>query len=121
MGGGGGGPARRRLGVLLPVLDAAVPGLDSQAVAGALIGALSTEYRCEQPGDDDVLRRIKSYSGDALETLATAGAVPPSDVLPVGLTILSALAQLCRSDSASILPSTPSKSALSLLSSHVRE
>ena len=46
---------------------------------------------------------IKGYSGDALENLATAGAVPPSDVLPVGLTILSALAQLCRSDSASVL------------------
>lgn len=92
------------LGVLLPVLDAAVPGLDSQVVADALIGAFSTEYRCELPGDDDVLGRIKSYSGDALEALATAGAVPPGDVLPVGLTILSAFAQLCRSDSASVLP-----------------
>src|ERR1019366_7077222 len=80
------------LGVLLPVLAAA-----------ALIGALASEYRCEQPGDDEVLGRIKRYSGDALENLATAGAVPPGDVLPVGLTILSALAQLCRSDSASVL------------------
>jgi hypothetical protein len=108
-------------GVLLPVLDAAVPGLDSQAVSDALIGAFSTEYCCEQPGDGEVLGRIKDYSGDALETLATAGAVPPSDVLPVGLTILSALARLCRSDSASVLPSTPSRSALSVLSSQVRE
>jgi len=91
------------LGVLLPVLDSAVPGVDSQVAADALIGALATEYRCEQPGDDEVLERIKGYSGDALENLATAGAVPPSDVLPVGLTILSALAQLCRSDSASVL------------------
>ena len=39
----------------------------------------------------------------AMENLVAAGAVPPGDVLPVGLTILSALAQLCRSDSASIL------------------
>ncbi len=77
--------------------------MDSQVTADALIGAFSTEYRCEQPGDDEVLGRIKRYSGDALENLATAGAVPPSDVLPVGLTILSALAQLCRSDSASVL------------------
>ena len=32
-----------------------------------------------------------------------AGAVPPAGVLPVGLSLLSALAQLCRSGSASIL------------------
>jgi hypothetical protein len=54
-----------------------------------------------------VLGRIKRYSGDALENLATAGAVSPSDVFPVGLTILSALAQLCRSDSPSVLQQVP--------------
>ena len=91
------------LGVLLPVLDAAVPGVDSQVAAGALVGAFSTEYRCEQPGDDEVLGRIKGYGGDALENLAAAAAVPPSELLPVGLTILSALTQLCRSDSASVI------------------
>jgi hypothetical protein len=69
----------------------------------ALIGAFSTEYRCEQPGDDEVLRRVRSYSGDALENLATAEAVPTSDVPMGGLTILSALAQLCRSESPSAL------------------
>jgi hypothetical protein len=95
-------PLRDVLGVLLPVL-AAVPGVDSQVAADALVGAFSTEYRCEQPGDDQVLKRIGRYSGDALENLATAGAVPPSDVLLVGLTILSALAQLCRSESPSVL------------------
>jgi hypothetical protein len=91
------------LGVLLPVLGAAVPGVDSQVAAGALVGAFSTEYRREQPGDGEVLGRIGSYSGDALENLAAAGAVPPSDVLRVGLMILSALAQLCRSESPSVL------------------
>jgi hypothetical protein len=91
------------LGVLRPVLDTAVPGVDSQVAADALVGAFATEYRCEQPGDDEVLKRIGSYSGDALENLATAGAVPPSDVLRVGLTMLSALAQLCRSESPSVL------------------
>jgi hypothetical protein len=96
-------PLRDVLGVLLPVLDAAVPGVDSQVAAAALVGAFSTEYRCEQPGDDEVLGRIGSYSGDALENLAAAEAVPPRDVLPVGLTILSALAQLCRSESPSVL------------------
>ena len=94
------------LGVLLPVLATAVPGVDSQIAADALIGAFSTEYRCELPGDAEVLERIKRPSGDPLEDLAAAGAVPPSDVLLVGLTILSALAQLCRSDSASVLQRT---------------
>jgi len=91
------------LGVLLPVLAAAVPGVDSQVAADALIGAFSTEYRCGLPGDDEVLGRIKGYGGDALENLAAAAAVPPSELLPVGLTILSALTQLCRSDSASVI------------------
>ncbi len=91
------------LGVLVPVLDGAVPGLDGQAVADALIGAFATEYRCEQPGDAEVLERIEYRGGDALENLVAAGAVPPRDVLPLGLTILSALARLCRSDSASLL------------------
>jgi hypothetical protein len=91
------------LGVLLPVLGAAVPGVDSQVAAGALVGAFSTQSRREQPGDGEVLGRIGSYSGDALENLAAAGAVPPSDVLRVGLMILSALAQLCRSESPSVL------------------
>ncbi len=98
------------VGALLPVLAAAVPDLDSQLVADALIGAFSTEYRSEQPGDEEVLSRVESCSGDALETLATAGAVPPADVLRVGLTILSALAELCRSDSPSIIGSTVNRS-----------
>jgi hypothetical protein len=91
------------LGVLVPMLDGAVPGLDGQVAADALIGAFATEYRCEQPGDAEVLERIGHRGGDALENLVAAGAVPPRDVLPVGLTILSALARLCRSDSPSLL------------------
>ena len=94
------------LGVLLPVLDDAVPGLDGQAAADALIAALATEYRCEQPGDAEVLQRIKHRGGNALENLIHAGAVPPADILPVGLRLLSALAQLCRSDSYSLLQRT---------------
>jgi hypothetical protein len=91
------------LGVLVPVLGDAVPGLDGQVTADALIAAFATEYRCEQPGDAEALERIKHRGGDALRNLVAAGAVPPADVLPVGLTVLSALAQLCRSDSASVL------------------
>ena len=89
--------------MLVPALDAAVSGLDGQVAADALIGAFSTEYRCDQPRDDEVLGRIKGYTGDALQNLVTVGAVPPTDILSVGLRLLSALAQLCRNDSASLL------------------
>ena len=91
------------LGVLVPVLDDVVPGLDGQVTADALIAAFATEYRCELPGDAEVLERIGHRDGDALRNLVAAGAIPPADVLPVGLAVLSALAQLCRSDSASVL------------------
>jgi hypothetical protein len=85
--------------------DAAViaAGLDGRVAADALIGAFATEYRCEQPGDAEVLEGIGRFGGDALENLVVAGAVPPRDVLPVGLTVLAALAPLCGSDSASLL------------------
>jgi hypothetical protein len=63
--------------VLLPVLDDAVPGVDGRVVADSLIGAFATEYRCEQPGDAEVLERIGRFGGDALENLVAAGAVPP--------------------------------------------
>ncbi len=35
--------------------------------------SFSTEYRCEQPGDAEVLERIKYHGGDALENLVHAG------------------------------------------------
>jgi hypothetical protein len=91
------------LGVLLPVLEDAVSGLHGQVAADALIGALAKHYRYELPGDAELLQRIGDCSGDALVNLVRAGAVPPRDILLVGLTLLSALAQLCRSDSASLL------------------
>lgn len=85
------------------MLEDAVPGLDARVAADALIAAFATEYRCELPGDAEVLERIEHRDGDALRNLVAARAVPPADVLPVGLAVLSALAQLCRSDSASVL------------------
>jgi hypothetical protein len=91
------------LGVLRPALDAAVPGLGGQVVADALIGAFSTEYSCDQPGDDEVLTRIRSYTGNGLETLAAGGTMPPGDLLRIGLSVLSALARLCQSGSRSVL------------------
>lgn len=96
-------PLSEILGVLLPVLDSTVTGLDSQVAADALIGAFSEHYRCELPGDAKVLQRIGNRSGDVLENLVTAGAAAPRDVLRAGLKLLSALAELCRSDSPSAL------------------
>ena len=91
------------LGVLLPVLADAGPGLDAHVAADALIGAFAKHYRCELPGDAELLERIGKVQGDALVNLVRADAVKPADVLPVGLRLLSALAHLCRSDSASLL------------------
>ena len=96
-------PLTEVLGVLLPVLNSTVPGLDGQIIADALIGAFAHHYRCELPGDAELLQRIGREAGDALENLVTFGAVPPGDALPVGLMILSALAGFCRSSSSSVL------------------
>jgi hypothetical protein len=96
------------LGVLLPVLNvtadgmkAAIPPLDGRALADALACAAVTDFRRELPAD--VLRRTGPPTGNLLETLVHVGGVPPREVLRVGLAVLSALADLCRSDSVSIL------------------
>lgn len=91
------------IGLLLPVLHDALPSLDSQVVANALIGAFASRHRDERPGDAESLKRTGPVQGDALIHLVRAGALPPRDILPVGLRLLSALARLCRSDSASLL------------------
>jgi hypothetical protein len=93
-------------GVLVPALDDAVPGVDGPVAADALIGAFAHHYHSEHPGDAELLERIGHVEADALANLVRVGAVPPSDVLPAGLTLLSELAQLCRSDSASLLQRT---------------
>jgi hypothetical protein len=41
--------------VLARVVDDAVPGLEGRVVADALIGAFAREYRCEEPGDAELL------------------------------------------------------------------
>lgn len=94
------------LGVLVPALDDTIPGLDGQVAADALIGAVAAHYRYDRPGDAEVLERIRCPGGNALESLVAAGTVPAADVLPAGLTLLSALARLCQSDSASLLQRT---------------
>jgi hypothetical protein len=97
-------PLGEVLAVLSPALDGAVPGLAGPAVADVLTGGRATPYLCELP--DYVLKRMRHPPfdvGGALQEFADARAVPPRDILRVGLTILSVLAELCRSDSASIL------------------
>src|SRR5262249_48517687 len=92
------------LRVMLPVLERAVPCRAGRNVADALIGAFATHYRCELPGDADVLAQIRRpNSGDALENLVAAGTVPAQDILRLGLMVLSALAGLCRGDGVSVI------------------
>jgi hypothetical protein len=97
-------PVSKVHAVLARELDDAVPGLEGAAAADALIGAFAEHYRCEEPGDAELLDRIgRQASGDALENLVAAKAVPPRDVLRAGLTVLSVLTGLCRSESVSVL------------------
>ncbi len=105
-------PLGEVLPVLRPAVDEAVPGLDGGVVADALVGALARHYRCEQPGDVEVLERIGfDVSGNALESLAGSGTLSSRDVLRVGLKVLSALAKLCMNGSASILTGSPEQGA----------
>lgn len=96
-------PLSEVLAVLAPALDGTVAGLDGRAVADVLTGGSVTPYLCELP--DYILKRMgRTFSvGYALQELAEARVVPPADLLRLGLTILSVLAGLCQSDSASIL------------------
>jgi hypothetical protein len=97
-------PLSEVLRVMLPVLERAVPSLAGRNVADALIGAFATHYRCELPGDADVLVQIRRpNSGDALENLVAAGTVPAQDILRLGLMVLSALVELCQNDSVSVI------------------
>jgi hypothetical protein len=91
------------LSALAPALDGTVPGLEGRAVADILTGGRATPYVCELP--EYVLKRMqRTFSvGGALLELADARVVAPRDILRVGLTILSVLAALCKSDSVSIL------------------
>jgi len=92
------------LGVLAPLLGDALPELDGQVVAEALVRAFSRHYRCETPGDDEVLARFAGPGpGDPLEDLVAARVVAPADALRVGLTVLATLGELCMSGSASVL------------------
>ena len=96
-------PLDKVIAALSPALDGIIPGLDGSAVADVLTGGRVTPYVCKLP--DHVLKRMqRTFSpGGALIELADGRVVPPRDILRVGLTILSRLAELCKSDSPSIL------------------
>jgi hypothetical protein len=97
-------PLRDVLGVLTPLLDDALPGLEGRVVAEALVRAFSHHYRCEMPGDDKVLERLADPGpGDPLEDLVAAKMMTPGESLRVGLTALATLGELCSSGSASVL------------------
>jgi hypothetical protein len=97
-------PLQEVLDVLTPLLSAALPELDGQVVAEALVRGYSHHYRCEMPGDDKVLQRLADAGpGDPLEDLVSAKVVGPGDALRVGLTALAVLGELCRSVSVSVL------------------
>jgi hypothetical protein len=101
------------LGAILPVLrsaaEEALPGVDGGAVADALVGALARHYVYDQPGDADILEHIgRDVPGNALEQLVT-GVVPFGEILRVGLSLLSALTELCMNGSASILDGSPER------------
>jgi hypothetical protein len=99
----GNDPLDEVIAALSPVLDATVPGLEGRAVADVLTGGRVIPYLCTLP--DYVLERMHRVFdvGYGLHELADARVVPPRDILRVGLTILSALAELCKSDSPSVL------------------
>jgi hypothetical protein len=91
------------LDVLAPALDDALPG-EGQVIADALVRAFAHHHQCEMPGDAQVLERLGDLgSGDPLADLVAAGLVTPHDSVRVALTVLSALAELGRSGSTSVL------------------
>lgn len=97
-------PLEEVLGVLTPLLDDALPDLEGQVVAEALVRAFSHHYRCEMPGDEKVLERLaRPGPGDPLEDLVAASVMTPADAPRVGLTVLATLAEMCKSESASVL------------------
>ena len=103
----------------------ALAGIDLQVPAGSILGVLgpngagkTTAVRIlttlsrpdsgwARVAGHDVVREAAAVQRNigvtAQDATVRVGAVKPADFLPLGLRLLSALAQLCRSDSASLL------------------
>lgn len=83
-------------------LDGIIAGVAGETIAGLLIASFATEYRCELPGDADVLAGLDgSATGSPLEDILAVGLAAQDDILQIGLAVLAVLAQLCTSGSRS--------------------
>ena len=101
-------PLAEVLDVVSPLVDSALPG-HGRVVAEALARAFSEHYACERPADVELLERLGTEtSGDPLRDLVSAGVIAPADALRVGLEVLRRLAELCKTESVSVLARTAS-------------
>ena len=100
------------LALLERCLDTAfdMPGrpasLTGRAAAEALIRAFPDHFECQAPGDEAWLQRLRATgrtSSNPLCDLVRDKVIAPEDALPVGLTILAALADLARTSAFSVL------------------
>jgi hypothetical protein len=103
-------PLREILDVLGPRLDAAVAELNctlkptGKMLAEALIRAAASFYQLdEDPADAETMRQLGGKTvGNSLEHLILEKEIAPADVLTIGLAMLTALADLCRTAEASV-------------------
>jgi hypothetical protein len=80
--------------------------LTGRAAAEALIRAFPDHFECLAPGDEACLERLRATrrtSSNPLCDLVRDKVIAPEDALPVGLTILAALADLARTSAFSVL------------------
>jgi hypothetical protein len=108
-------PLQGIIDLLATSLDGAFAGLDGRVAAEALFVALAQHYRCELPGDAELLDSIGAPgSGDPLEGLIAAGEVAPGNALRAGLSVLLALGELCQSNAESVLSAAASDRELAV-------
>ena len=79
--------------------------LTGRAAAETLIRAFPDHFECQAPGDEACLERLRATgtSSNPLCDLVRNNVIDPEDALPVGLTILAALADLARTSAFSVL------------------
>ena len=80
--------------------------LTGRAAGQALIRAFPGHFECRAPGDEACLGRLRATgrtSSNPLCDLVRDKVIAPEDALPVGLTILAALAALARTSAFSVL------------------
>jgi hypothetical protein len=80
--------------------------LTGRAAAEALIRAFPGHFECQAPGDEACLERRRATgrtSSNPLCDLVRGKVIAPKDALPVGLTILAALADLAQTSAFSVL------------------